>query len=64
VYARQFPSRRQPDGRPVHTYDELIDYLVAKAPHKVRVASLPFGSARKNRVVFIPPSPPPPPPMD
>jgi hypothetical protein len=28
---------------------------VAKAPGRVHVATLPFGGARKNRVVFIPP---------
>jgi hypothetical protein len=28
-----FPDRRTPDGRPVTTYEDLLDYLQAKAPY-------------------------------
>ena len=32
VFAQMFPDRRTPDGRPVSTYEDLLDYLQAKSP--------------------------------
>ena len=50
VYSGEFPRRRLPDGRPVRTYEELIEYLVAKDPSAVQVTELPFEG--RNKVVF------------
>ena len=44
-----FPERRLPDGRPVCSYEELIEYLVARDP-AICVAELPFEG--RNRVVY------------
>ena len=50
VYSNFFPSRRDAHGRKVTRYDAFIDYLVAKAPGRIGVATLPFEG--KNRVVY------------
>ena len=51
MYSREFPHRRLPDGRHVATYPELLEYLVAKAPHRVCIAELPFPGP-KNKVLY------------
>ena len=55
VYSSQFRHRRRPGGGAVRNYDELLEYLVAKDPARVRVATLDFEG--KNKVVYrLPPS--------
>ncbi len=49
VYACEFPGRRL-RGRPVRKYEQFIEYLVSKAPRRIRVAQLPFEG--KNKVVY------------
>lgn len=49
VFAREFPHRALPDGGAVRSYEELCDYLCAKAPG-VRRAFLPFSG--KNQVLY------------
>ncbi|EGD75894.1 hypothetical protein PTSG_00604 [Salpingoeca rosetta] len=41
VYAREFPTRRLPNGKRVHTHLQLVEYLQSLAPGIVRV-ELPF----------------------
>jgi hypothetical protein len=41
----------------VTSYDDLIRYLVAKDPARIKVAELPFEG--KNKVVYIAPPPRP-----
>ena len=50
VYSTAFPSRRDAQGRKVTKYDAFVDYLLAKAPGRIGVATLPFEG--KNRVVY------------
>ena len=50
VYSALFPSRRDARGRQIKRYDAFIDYLVAKAPGHIGVATLPFEG--KNKVVY------------
>jgi len=54
VYADQFPDRRLPDGRHVACYDDLVAFLVAKDPSRIKLAHLPFKGP-KNVVVYIAP---------
>ena len=55
VYSAAFPTRRDARGRRVTQYDAFVDYLVAKAPGRIGVATLPFEG--KNKVVFSLPQP-------
>ena len=48
VFAREFP-RELPSGRPVTTYEQLLEYLQAKAPG-IRRTHLPFVG--RNVVLF------------
>ena len=32
VYSSAFPKRRLPDGTPVRTHGQLVEYLVSRAP--------------------------------
>ncbi len=36
--------------RPVNSYEDLLEYLVAKDPHHIRVATLPVEG--RSRVVY------------
>ena len=45
VFASAFPDRRRPDGAPVASYEDLLEYLQAKAPD-VRRAELPCEGRR------------------
>jgi hypothetical protein len=38
------------DGRPVTTYQQLLQYLVAKDPARIRIATLPFQG--RNKVLY------------
>ena len=42
VFANAFPSRRVQGGL-VRTHAQLVAYLRAKEPSRIRVATLPFG---------------------
>lgn len=42
--------RLLPCGRRVATYNDLLQYLVAKDPEHIRVAMLPFKG--RNKVVY------------
>jgi hypothetical protein len=42
VYAKEFPKRKMKDGRPVHSYSELIEYLVSKDPERIKAEILGF----------------------
>ena len=55
VYSAAFPLRRDARGRRVTQYNAFIDYLVAKAPGRIGVATLPFEG--KNKVVYSLPRP-------
>ena len=50
TYSGEFPQRRTPGGGLVRTYEELIQWLVAKDPARISVAALPFEG--HNRVVY------------
>jgi len=50
VFAVDFPSRRGPEGAPVDTHGAFVRYLQAKAPERIRLATLPFEG--KNIVVY------------
>ncbi|GAB4816065.1 hypothetical protein N2152v2_003111 [Parachlorella kessleri] len=49
VYAAEFPKRKL-RGKSVTHYQQLVDYLVSKAPDCIQVAELPFEG--KNKVVY------------
>ena len=53
VYSEMFPKRKDASGRRVTNYEQLVAYLVAKDPSRIRVATLPFEG--KNRVVYSAP---------
>ena len=53
VYSEMFPKRKDASGRRVTNYEQLVAYLVAKDPARIRVATLPFEG--KNRVVYSAP---------
>lgn len=42
--------RRTLCGRPVTSYDQFCEYLAAKDPGRIRVATLPFEG--RNRVLY------------
>lgn len=44
VFARLFPHRQKVSGEPVSTYEDLIEYLMAKH-HSIRKTTLPFEGA-------------------
>ena len=50
VYSSEFPTRRLPCGELVRTYEQLLDYLVAKDAIHIKVATLAFEG--KNKVVY------------
>ncbi len=50
MYSCDFPERHLPDGRPVRHYEDLIDWLVALDPTRIRVADLLIEG--RNKVVF------------
>ena len=50
VYSTLFPTRRDARGRLVKRYDAFIEYLLAKAPGRIGVATLPFEG--KNKVIY------------
>jgi hypothetical protein len=53
VYHKQFPRRRL-DGAPVTTYQQFVAYLTAKAPDRIKTATLDFEG--KNLVLYaLPP---------
>ena len=56
VFAREFPKLRPGGGGLVTTYEELLDYLQAKAPG-IRRAYLPFVG--RNVVLWHRPEEPP-----
>jgi len=49
VFTYDFPHRRTPSGDPVQSYEQLIEYLVAKHPD-AKTAYLPFVG--RNQVVY------------
>ena len=54
VYHKQFPRRRL-DGAPVTTYQQFVAYLTAKAPYRIKTATLDFEG--KNLVLYaLPPA--------
>lgn len=54
VYHKQFPRRRL-DGAPVTTYQQFVAYLTAKAPDRIKTATLDFEG--KNLVLYaLPPA--------
>ena len=53
VFAREFP-RQLPNGLPVTTYEQLLDYLQAKAPGRIRRTHLPFVG--RNVVLYAAPA--------
>jgi len=54
VYSDLFPKRHLPNGKQVTSYTDLIDWIVAKDPQRIKVEELPFEG--KNKVVYyIPP---------
>ena len=50
VYSGLFPQRVDRRGRRITKYDAFVDYLVAKAPGRIGVATLPFEG--KNKVIY------------
>ena len=52
VFPSEFPDRKQPDGKRVRVYDELMEYLIAKHD-KMRVATLPFVATEFARKVVL-----------
>ncbi|KAL3154156.1 hypothetical protein ABBQ32_013679 [Trebouxia sp. C0010 RCD-2024] len=50
VYPMEFPRRRLPDGTWVRKYEQLIEYLISRDPHHIKVATLPFEG--RNQVVY------------
>ena len=50
VYSESFPRRRLPDGRLVRSYEDLVQYVLAKDPG-VQVKELPFEG--RNKVLWI-----------
>ena len=50
VCARSFPDRRLPNGTEPLSYDAFIEYLVSKAPDRIRTAKLDFEG--RNTVVY------------
>ena len=49
VFSRLFPERKTPDGRPVTTYPDLIEWIKAKDP-AIQTTALDF--AGKNVAVW------------
>eukprot|EP00928_Gymnodinium_smaydae_P064364 TRINITY_DN4770_c1_g1_i1.p1 TRINITY_DN4770_c1_g1~~TRINITY_DN4770_c1_g1_i1.p1 ORF type:complete len:411 (+),score=100.05 TRINITY_DN4770_c1_g1_i1:66-1235(+) len=52
VYQVEFPKRRLPNGAPVRSPDDLVEWLLAKDP-RLRESRLPFEG--RNRVVYFKP---------
>jgi hypothetical protein len=50
VYSDLFPKRHLPNGKQVSSYNDLIDWIVAKDPQHIHVEELPFEG--KNKVVY------------
>lgn len=48
--SRLFGCRRTLCGRPVTSYEQFCEYLAAKDPGRIRVATLPFEG--RNRVLY------------
>eukprot|EP01063_Lacrimia_lanifica_P008780 TRINITY_DN15821_c0_g1_i1.p1 TRINITY_DN15821_c0_g1~~TRINITY_DN15821_c0_g1_i1.p1 ORF type:complete len:422 (+),score=141.63 TRINITY_DN15821_c0_g1_i1:49-1314(+) len=53
VYAKSFPKRKDPEGRQVQSYEQLVAYLAARGPG-IRTDRLDFGG--KNTVVWWDPA--------
>jgi len=49
VYGRCFPRRKTASGEPVNTYDDFVEYLLAKSP-SCACMELPFEG--RNKVVY------------
>ena len=49
TFHKMFRSRKLPDGRPVVSYDTLVEWLLAKDP-EIRLAELPTRG--RNKVVY------------
>jgi hypothetical protein len=47
VFSRVFNNRYKANGYLVQTYEDLIEWLVAKDPSSIRVDILPFDGANK-----------------
>ena len=50
VYTKTFPKRHLPDGQQVCTYEQLVEWLVLKAPNQIKVHKLDFEG--RNLVVY------------
>ena len=49
TFHKIFRDRRLPDGRPVNSYEGLLEWLLAKDPD-IRLGTLPTGG--RNQVVY------------
>ena len=52
VFGQKFPDRRLPDGSPVLSYEDLVQYLKAKHP-RIQSEFLPFDG--RNLALFMTP---------
>ena len=54
VFPKEFPHRRTPSGDPVKRYDDLLEYLESKDPHRIKKAYLNFTATAtaKNVVLY------------
>ena len=50
VYSESFPRRRLPDGQPVKSYEDLLQYILCK-DSAVQMRELPFEG--RNKVLWI-----------
>eukprot|EP01064_Diplonema_japonicum_P007975 TRINITY_DN15555_c0_g2_i1.p1 TRINITY_DN15555_c0_g2~~TRINITY_DN15555_c0_g2_i1.p1 ORF type:complete len:465 (+),score=122.88 TRINITY_DN15555_c0_g2_i1:63-1457(+) len=50
IFAHMFPSRRDPGGEPVRTYNQYVEWLIAKDPKNIKTAYLPFEG--RNKVLY------------
>lgn len=49
VYSKEFPKRKL-QGKPVTTYEQLLDYLEQKAPGRIKRRQLDFEG--KNTLLY------------
>jgi hypothetical protein len=55
VFAQEFPGRLLPDGRPVSSFEDFVEYLQSKpaANGEIMVRHLPFAGKNKVRIMSV-----------
>ncbi|KAL6051846.1 Zinc finger, CCCH-type [Balamuthia mandrillaris] len=54
TYYHQFPHRRLPNGQPVKSYQQLLQYLQAKDPQRIRLTEVPSLDGKNKVLYYVP----------